>query len=51
MLEVDMGYLHMVEDFRLLECFILTIGNGTVPDDDWAFVDQLQRWVFHLLDR
>ena len=41
--KVDMGNLDPVEDVGFLQCFILTVGNKTVPNDEWAFVDGLQR--------
>ena len=41
---VDMRNLHPVEDVGFLQCSILTVGHKTVPNDEWAFVDRLQRW-------
>jgi hypothetical protein len=43
-LKIDLGNLHVVEDVRLLQCFILTVAHKTVPDDEWAFVYRLQSW-------
>jgi hypothetical protein len=39
MVKVDVGNLHMVEDVRLLQKFIFTIGHKTVLNDKGAFVD------------